>query len=37
MALEAFEKLLGGWEGFELEVVEQHPVGSGQAIPEIVL
>ena len=37
MAMEAWNKLLGGWEGFELVEVEEHPVGSGQAIPEIVL
>ena len=27
MALEAFLKLLGGWEGFELVDAEDHPVG----------
>lgn len=37
MAMEAWSRLLGGWEGFELVEVEEHPVGSGQAIPEIVL
>lgn len=37
MAEEAWAKLLGGWDGFELVKVEEHPVGPGQPIPEIVL
>lgn len=37
MALESWERVLGGWEGFELEGIEQHPLGPGQPIPEIVL
>jgi transposase len=30
-------KLLGEWEGFEVEDVEQKPIGSGQPVPEIIL
>lgn len=37
MALDALVKLLGGWEGFELVEVEEHPVGPTQPVPEIVL
>jgi len=37
MALEAWSKLLGGWEGFELADVEEHPVGPTQPVPELVL
>jgi transposase len=37
MAHEAWSKLLGGWEGFELIDVEEHPVGPTQPIPELVL
>ncbi len=36
MAME-WIKLFGGWEGFELVDVEEHPVGPAQAVPEIVL
>ena len=37
MAVDAFLKLLGGWEGFELVDAEEHPVGPTQPVPEIVL
>ena len=37
MAMEAWSKLLGGWDGFELIDVEEHPVGPTQPIPELVL
>ena len=37
MTLEAWSKLLGGWEGFELIDVEQYPVGPTQPVPELVL
>jgi transposase len=37
MALEAWSKLLGGWDGFELVDVEEHPVGPTQPVPELVL
>jgi transposase len=35
--LDAWDKLLGGWEGFELVEVEEHPVGPAQAVGELVL
>ena len=37
MAVEAWEKLLGGWEGFELVSVAEHPVGPDQPVAELVL
>lgn len=37
MAIEAWAKLLSGWDGFELVEVEEHPVGPQQPVPEIVL
>jgi len=37
MAIEAWAKLLSGWDGFELVEVEEHPVGPGQPVPQIVL
>jgi transposase len=37
MALDAWSKLLGGWEGFELVDVEEHPVGPTRPVPELVL
>lgn len=37
MAMDAWEKLLGGWEGFEVVEVEEHPVGPAHAVPQLVL
>jgi transposase len=37
MALDAWDKLLGGWEGFELVEVEERPVGPAQPVRELVL
>ena len=37
MALEAWSKLLGGWDGFELVDVEERPVGPTQPVAELVL
>lgn len=37
MAIETLARLLGGWEGFEVVEVEEHPVGPAQPVPEIVL
>lgn len=37
MAPDAWSKLLGGWEGFELVDVEEHPIGPTQPVPELVL
>lgn len=35
--MESWSKLLGGWDGFELIEVEEHPVGPAQPVPELVL
>ncbi len=37
MAMDALVKLLGGWEGFEVVEVEEHPAGPKQPVAEIVL
>lgn len=37
MAGDAWARLLGGWEGFELVDIEEHPIGPTQPVAELVL
>lgn len=37
MAGDAWARLLGGWEGFELVDSEEHPIGPTQPVAELVL